>query len=98
MLDFETVLDIPDREESTSWIRTIGSKDRVSRARRFLEFQLHRINHDDVLPSIHTIRQKCGIGLSQVQMLLGELEDRGLVERRDRSGVFKVVICLTCFS
>lgn len=90
MFDLEPDLDTFPTEDNSNWIRAISAEERSSLARRFLEFHLFRIEPGEALPSIRTIRQKCGIGPNQVQMLIGELEGRGLVERRDRMGVFKV--------
>lgn len=89
----ETAFDFPmpalSSTSSVSAPSRSAPAERLRRTRRLVEEELRVLAVGDRLPPVRQLRERCGVGLSQLQQVMAGLERDGLIERRPRSGLYK---------
>jgi DNA-binding LacI/PurR family transcriptional regulator len=63
--------------------------ERLHQARLLVENELRRVAVGDRLPPVRELRERCGVGLAQLQAVMADMEREGLIDRRPRSGLYK---------
>lgn len=62
----------------------------LKRGREQLRSELRSLALGEALPPIRVLQEQTGLGRVRLERILGEFEQRGLIERRPRSGIYKI--------